>query len=203
MKEDITVQDYKDAALILGCESEAIQALAEVESSGSGFMPTGEITILFEPHIFWKELIKKHLNPATLVRDHPEFSDILYEKWNTRPYGKNSTQWVRLRRAAAINSLAAYDSASYGKFQIMGFNFGAAGYPSVLAMISDFNKGEKYHLKGFVNFMKSTGMDKYLASKDWDSLARHYNGSGYKNNPNTILDDYDYKLKTAYDKLIT
>lgn len=37
----LTEQDYKDAAGLLGVDVAAIKAVTEVESAGSGFLPSG------------------------------------------------------------------------------------------------------------------------------------------------------------------
>jgi len=76
-------------------ETETIKAVAEVESSGDGFLASGHPKILFEPHVFWKELKKRGVNPTLIAGS----SDILYEKWGSLPYGKNSAQPERLKRA--------------------------------------------------------------------------------------------------------
>ncbi|WP_262919099.1 N-acetylmuramidase family protein [Niabella hibiscisoli] len=51
-KPILTEKDFQDAARQLNCEVAAIKAVAEVESKGDGFLPTGEPKILFERHIF-------------------------------------------------------------------------------------------------------------------------------------------------------
>jgi hypothetical protein len=84
----ITREAFLGSALLLGVEPEVVMAVAEVESSGDGFLPTGEPKILFEPHIFWRELKKRGIDPKTITG----VEDILYEKWGTLPYGKPSVQ---------------------------------------------------------------------------------------------------------------
>ena len=44
--------DFIEAANLLNCEVEAVKAVAEVESSGSGFLSNGKPKILFERHYF-------------------------------------------------------------------------------------------------------------------------------------------------------
>lgn len=56
----LTEQGYIDAAKELGCEVAAIKAVAEVESRGLGFLPTGEPKILFECHRFFKYTYGKY-----------------------------------------------------------------------------------------------------------------------------------------------
>ncbi len=197
----ITNQDYIAAAGQLGCDVSAIKAVAAVESSGAGFLATGEVRILFEPHIFWRQLQAKRIDPKLVLIRQPEMAAVLYEHWGKIPYGKSSDQWDRLRLAGRVNLAAAYNSASFGKFQVMGFNAGRSGFMDAFDMERQFQIGEANHLKGFVAFLKSTGLQLFLAAHDWTHFARNYNGAGFRNSPATIIDDYDYKLAQAYQKL--
>ena len=186
----ITQKAFSDAAALLGVEPAVIKAVAEVESSGDGFLVSGHPKILFEPHVFWKELVKRGINPASI----PNASDILYQKWGSLPYGKNSAQPERLKRAIAINRDSALSSASWGKFQIMGYNWQLAGFATLDAFIAAMHIDEDQHLHAFVNFVKNKNLVDELQRKDWAGFALGYNGSGYKQNK------YDEKLATAYNK---
>jgi hypothetical protein len=200
--ENITEQDYIDAAQKLGCEVNVIKAVAGVESGGSGFFKTGEVAILFEPHVFWRQLQRAHgIDPEKALRDHPGHEDVLYKKWKTFPYPPPDKRWDQLRKAAEININAAYESASFGKFQILGLHYKTCGYNNIFTFAHEMNLGEKYHLKAFVNFIKANGLDIHLKKKNWKAFASIYNGPGYRNSPNTVLDDYDYKLEKTYEKL--
>ena len=84
-------------------------------------------------------------------------------------------------------------SASWGRFQIMGFNYAKAGYASVEAFVADMHKAESYQLASFVNFLKATGMDAQLRAKDWSAFAKNYNGPKYAENK------YDVRLQQAYN----
>jgi len=190
----ITQKAFNDSALLLGVEPEAIQTVAEVESGGDGFLPTGEPLILFEPHVFWRELKKRGIDPKTIATI--QNADILYEKWGTKPYGKISAQHGRLKRAREINKDAALSSASWGKFQIMGNNFAAAGFASLDAFIFAMYGSEEDHLLAFANFNKSNPkLLKALREKDWETYALYYNGKGYKKN------NYHIKLPETYQRI--
>jgi hypothetical protein len=197
-KLPITEQDYIDAAQELGCQPAAVKAVAQVESSGSGFLPTGELVILFEPHVFWRQLKKKGRDVASISAAHPELSDILYEKFKGHAGEKPSQQWERLRRAVNLPyngaMTAGYEATSFGKFQIMGFNHEACGYADVFELVGNLNKGESYHLKAFVNLIKDFGLGKVLAAKNWAKFALAYNGPAYK------VNNYDTKLAAAFAK---
>jgi hypothetical protein len=186
----ITEKAFNDSATLLGVDPATIKAVAEVESSGEGFLPTGHPKILFEPHVFWAELKKRGIDPTKVTGA----SDILYEKWTTGKYGKTSAQPERLKRAISINKDAALSSASWGKFQIMGYNYGLAGFADVDSFVAAMHIDEDQHLHAFVNFVKNKNLVDELQRKNWAGFALGYNGSGYKENK------YDEKLAAAYNK---
>lgn len=186
----ISEETYTKAANELQIEEAAIKAVAEVESNGSGFLANGKCKILFEPHIFWKRLIAHGIKPESFQKGN---EDILYQTWGERPYGSNITQWDRLTRARKINIGAANESASWGKFQIMGENFKEARFSSVANFVTAMQVDENQHLLAFIEFIKSKDLIEVLRIKDWSTFALVYNGKGYKKN------GYDVKLQKAYD----
>jgi hypothetical protein len=186
----ITQKAFEDSAALLGVEQAVIKAVAEVESSGDGFLPTGHPKILFEPHVFWNQLEGRGIDPKTITGA----SDILYPKWGIGKYGKTSAQPERLKRAIAINKNAALSSASWGRFQIMGYNWAASGFATLDAFIAAMHIDEDQHLFAFINFVKSKNLVDELQRRDWAGFAKIYNGSGYKANK------YDEKLAAAYVK---
>lgn len=190
----ITENQYKKSAEKIGCEVAAVKAVAAVESNGSGFQSDGTPTILFEPHIFWKQLKAKGINPEELLKKDPSLSDILYPVWGSKPYGKYSAQANRLERAVKINREAALMSASYGLFQIMGFNWKLCGASSLQDFINAMYKNEDSHLDMFDDYIVNSGLNDELKNKDWKGFARGYNGPSYTKNA------YDKKLLTAYNK---
>lgn len=185
---EITEQQYKEAAGIIGCDVACIKAVKQVEANGSGFMPDGSIKILFEPHVFWEQLKKVGIKPT--------LSDICYPNWQPGKYGAYSVQWKRLIRAKAIHKEAALKSASWGLFQVMGYNYGSCGYASVFEMINLFGYGEHEHLKAFAKFIVNRKLAVHLVNKEWGAFALGYNGKGYKANK------YDEKLEAAYKSFL-
>lgn len=180
----LTEKDYKKAANLLDVDVATIKAVAEVESAGSGFLPNGQPKILFEGHWFHRLTGGKFLTP--------ENANISHRNWKRDYY--NDNQHAQLAKAVRLNRVAALKSASWGKFQIMGFNFEKAGFQNLQSFINAMYHSEGAQLLAFVNFVKSEGMDKYLQNKDWAGFARRYNGSGYAKN------QYDIKLANAYQK---
>lgn len=190
----ITESAYLNCAKFLQVEPAAIMAVADVESGGNG-MIDNKPTLLYEPHIFWRELQKRGIDPNAVLKSHPDYHDILYQKWGTRPYpsGQNA-KWLQLDKAAKINREAALCSASFGKFQIMGFNHKACDCDTVQEFVNDMYAGEDRQLYRFGCFIHNNGYDVYLRKQQWAKFALKYNGAGYTKN------HYDTKLQNAYNK---
>lgn len=187
----ITEKQYKAVAKKLGCEVAAIKAVEKVESRGNGFLKDGRPKILFEGHIFWKQLLGAGKDPKKLRKGN---EDILYPTWNpteVRPF-YNMDQYVRLQKAEKIDKPSALKSASWGAFQIMGFNYKICGYDTVEEFV-DAQQSEYNQLDCFSNYILNNHLDVNLQNKDWKGFARGYNGPEYWRNR------YDYKLKKAYE----
>lgn len=188
----LTDVDYVAAAKTLNCDVAAIKAVAEVESSGNGFLTDGRVKILFEGHQFYK------YTKGTFANSHPT---ICYKTWTTKFYTKGANadirgagELARLEEAIALNRTAALLSASYGKFQIMGFNFGVAGFTNVEDFYNSMQISEAEQLNAFCNYIKGNAIDDELRSHNWAGFARRYNGAEYKKN------QYDTKLAKAHKK---
>ena len=177
--------DIELEAKRLGCESAVIRAVCDVESGGSGFLRDGRPKILYEAHVF------SRLTDAKYNRSHPNISS---RQWDRSLYGApGAHQYDRLDEAIELNRRAAMESASWGKFQIMGFNCKAAGYPNVEVYVTAMMDDEANHLTAFGNFCNSNNITRDLIRKDWEHFALRYNGAG--NVPN-----YSRKLAAAYRK---
>lgn len=184
MKDVLNEQDFRDAAALLGCEVAAIKAVCQVEAPRGGFNPDGSPATLFEGHKF---------HGFTGGRFSAQRPDLSHPKWTRQFYGKTwQAEQKRLQDAMALDREAALKSASWGKFQIMGFNHKAAGFDTVQAFINAMYKGEREHLMAFVAFVQSSGLADELKRKDWAGFAKIYNGPGYAANK------YDQKMAAAY-----
>lgn len=183
-KPELTLLHYAEAATELQCEIPAMQAVADVESKGAGFYPSGKLVILFERHKFTK------YTKGRFDKTHPQLS-------STKPGGylKGEREWKRFEEAAALDMHAAALSTSFGRFQTMGFNHEACGYATVEEMVADYDTGEPAQLRGFVNFIKfHPAMLRALRNRNWATFARLYNG------PNYAINKYDVKMANAYRK---
>lgn len=168
----------------IGVGEDEIHAVLDIEAAGSGFDSKGRPKMLFEPHIFYRQL--KGAQRTRAVNE-----GLAYLKWR-RNYPKDS--YPRLERAMRINETAALKSASWGRGQIMGFNHSASGYATVQDMVRAFMDDEETHLEAMVQFIISNGLDDELRRHDWRGFARGYNGPGYAEN------GYHTKLAAAYRK---
>jgi hypothetical protein len=180
----LSQQDFQTAADTLGCDVKAIKAVAAVESSRSGFDPEGFPITLFEGHQFYR------LTNGKYAIDHPT---LCYPHWTREFYGSTwQAEKARLQQAMALDRQAALQSASWGMFQIMGFNYGKCGFKSVQEFVNAMCLSEGSQLQAFVGFVKNSGLAPSLQSKQWATFANSYNGPGYAQN------QYDTKLAKAY-----
>ena len=185
MKLQLTDEDFQKAASTLGCSVPMLKAVASVESKGSGFLPSGEPKILYEPHIFSR--LTKHRFDGS----HPNLS---YKRWKSGAYGPESAQHAKLQAAVLLDKDAALQSCSWGEFQVMGFNWGVCKYPSLQAFINDAYVGADGHLRMFLGYVKGRGLVDELQREDVDGFALGYNGPDYK------LHNYDSRLSKALTK---
>jgi hypothetical protein len=185
----LTDEQIKAAAEAAGLEYAMLKAVAVVESSGDGFLPDGRPKILFEGHIFWKQLKAQGLDPAKFVRGN---EDVLYQTWTKVPYKGGAAEYPRLEKAEAIDRDAALRSASWGLFQVMGFNWSLCGFDTLQNFIDAMYRDEAGHLEACLGYIKGAGLIQSLKRLAWGAFAKGYNGPGYAAN------QYDVKLARAY-----
>ena len=207
----ISNEDIKAAAVELQCEPGLIYAIAKQESDKSSFITVqGRTvpTILFERHIFRRYTSPHQKPPSPYEHDYPEICGPAYhvthkgkgaEKGHVIDnvtgkdalaidiYGPSGLhQYERLCKAYALDRAAALEACSWGKFQIMGFNYKGAGYADVFAFVKGMSTGDPAHIKAFLKFAKSnktllTG----LRTKNYEMIAEGHNGTDWRKvNPN-------------------
>lgn len=184
-KPTLTERDFVNAAMALNCSVAVIKAVCEVEAPKGGFLASGEPTILFERHQFSKRTDRR------FDISHPHIS-------NTKPggYKGGQAEHDRLAEAAALDRDAAMESASWGKFQIMGFNYAPAGFESLQSFINAMYESEGKQLNAFISFIQHEGLGLFLRSHQWAGFARRYNGANY------AINSYDKKLAVAHAKFM-
>lgn len=179
----ITLTDYERAAAKLGCSVAAVRAVAQVESGPYGaFLASGEPVILFERHKFHLYTQGKYSSA------HPDIS-------NGRPggYGKVSDQHARMGRAASLDRNAALMAASWGLFQVLGYNWESLDYDSLQQFVNSMYKGEPEHLDSFIRYVVVNDLARHLQSENWAAFARGYNGRNYRQF------FYDTKIQAAFE----
>lgn len=185
-------EDFHLLAMLLDCEPAALKAVQNVETGGrGGFFAPNKPTILFEGHIFWSQLKKKGMNPENYVKGN---ENILYPKWMKRYYKGGIAEYERLEQARRIDIDAANASASWGMFQIMGFNYAVCGEKTITEFVAAMYESERKQLMLTARFIKQSGMLPALQTKNWAEFAKRYNGPAYAQNA------YDKKLADAYCK---
>jgi hypothetical protein len=181
--------DLARAAERLGVPLATVRAVNEVESRGEGFLPDGRPVILFERHQFYKQLQKHGIDPAPIAAKFPNICNPEYGG-----YRGGEAEYQRLDQARKIHLEAAYESASWGSFQVMGYHAEALGYPGVVDFVRCMYENEAAHLEAFVRYVIHFGLAAPLKARKWAKFAEGYNGPAYARNL------YDTKLARAYDK---
>lgn len=178
--------DFEAIAARMNCEWEAVAAVAEVESGPlGGFGQDGRLVILFERHLFSRK------TNSQFDASHPHLS-------NRTPGGYPRTQadrWAQLTEAFALHPAAALESASYGRFQVLGQNFPNLGLPNAHEYVAKLARSERDQLEAFEGFVRANGLVDELQRKDWAGFASRYNGPSYAQN------QYDTKMAQAYARL--
>jgi hypothetical protein len=161
----LTDGDYAAVAQRHNVDVAAVKAIAAQESRGEGFDANNRPKILFEGHQFRKH--SKHL----FDRTHPHLSMVyghqrVFYRWQQYPH---------LCEALLLDHVAACKAASWGKFQVMGFNH--SGWPDVLSFVTAMYESEANHLKSFEAYCSERHIWNAMRRKDWSAVAKAYNGS--------------------------
>lgn len=176
----INHSDIVAAASLLSVPVANLKALAEKESGRSSFSRAGRPVILFEAHWF------SRLTQRRYDRTHPSISS---RRWNRNLYARHMPgRYARLARAAALDVNAALSSASWGKFQIMGFHWRDLRYPSAFDFALAMSRSEADHLDALVRFIRANNLAPSLAKCRPNNavscipFSKAYNGGGFRKN---------------------
>lgn len=191
--DKLTNEMIKDLANLLGLEPALLKAVQLVEAAGrDGFLADGRPQILFEGHIMYKEVHKKFPD-RDLGYLCKRYSTVFFPKWDKSKYLGGVHEYKRLELAKEIDEECALKSASWGMFQIMGFNHKICGCQDVYDFVHKVSESHEKQLELMYYFMHNSGCLKNLKEKDWAGFAKKYNGPGYAQNA------YDQKLRNAYE----
>lgn len=159
-----------------------IQAVADVEAAGVGYLPDGRLKCLFEARWF------DRLTNGRFRASNPTLST---EDWDPTLYWGGAAEYVRLGRAMALDRRAALESASWGAGQQLGVNHALYGYADVEAMIRAFADDAGASVVAIVRHLQAKGALDRLRAHDFEAVARVYNGPGCARNRHHL------KLATA------
>lgn len=194
-KKYLTEEDFVRAAQKTGLEINLVKTVTTVEALQFGFYNNGLPVTLFERHVFYQQLCK-YRNDEFANKIAVRYPDICNPTRGGYIGGKGELQ--RLDRARSIDEDCALLSASYGLFQIMGYNYRQAGYKTVNEYFEAICVSEDNQLDAFMNYLlldKDKSLLYNLKKKDFAAFAKEYNGPAYQKN------NYDVKMQKAYLQL--
>lgn len=163
-------------------------SVLSVETSGCGFLADRRPKILFERHIF------SRLTNGRFDADDPDISAP-----SAGGYGPSGAhQFDRLNAAMQLDQAAALQSASWGLGQIMGENYGPAGFATPELMVTAMVQSEDAQLLAMASFLAKMDMIGSLQAHDWSGFARRYNGPDYAaNNYDGLLANFYHRYSTG------
>ena len=187
----LSERDYAEVAEELGVETAAIKAVVDIEAGKGhkGFWSEGKPIINFDLSMYRQAARRAGVDLTKAHRQHP----VIFSRPNIRRYGsQQAAQQARLDAAMSIDRRSAIEGTFWGMFQIGGFNWRRCGAESIEGFVEQMASSERGQLELFAEFLKSTGLDKHLRSKNWRAFARGYNGPGYARR------GYHTRLANAY-----
>ncbi|MEA3496292.1 MAG: mechanosensitive ion channel, partial [Bacteroidota bacterium] len=190
--KEITKNEIIDIAKGLKIEENALKAIIEVETKAKGFYSDGKPTIVFEGQRFWKELLKKNIDPEQYKEKYPE---IVYSRWTKKYFKKDQQEYERLEKAKTIDKEAAYLATSWGRFKVTGSRYKQCGFNSLQEFVYKQYQTEKEQLETIASLIKTLNIVNSIREHDWKAFARKFNG------PNYARGNFHIKLEKAYKDL--
>lgn len=194
--EKLTDARIAEIARENGIHPAALLAVKLVESgTKSGFLDSGKPQILFEGHVFYKYL-KANVKSLDMNKLCAQYPNIVYPKWNKSKYLGGEKEWTRLEQARQINVKYANYAASWGMFQVMGFNYKTCGCKTINEFVEKMCASQEQQLLLTLNFLKNSNLIVPLQKRQWATFAKGYNGPGFAQNK------YHIKLQAAYNNYL-
>ena len=171
-----------------GVRIETALAVWAVESGPWPFVP-GKPVLRFEAHKFWETWGSGNAAVFDQTFQFGGHGGVSGAPWTQHRmcmaglwqgyHGNQETEYAAFTLAQARGGReAACRAASFGGPQILGSNFGLLGYASAVALFEAFAESEHWHILGFFDFCKSSGIVQHLAQLNWHEFAKVYNGPG-------------------------
>ena len=194
--EKLTDARIAEIARENGIHPAALLAVKLIESgTKSGFLDSGKPQILFEGHVFYKYL-KANVKSLDMNKLCAQYPNIVYPKWDKSKYFGGEKEWTRLEQARKINLKYANYAASWGMFQVMGFNYKTCGCKSIDEFVEKMCTSQEHQLLLTLNFLKNSNLIVPLQKRQWATFAKGYNGPGFAQNK------YHIKLQAAYNNYL-
>lgn len=160
-----------------------LRAFMKVEAGSRPYDRQGRPIMLFEPHVFYRALPESKREAAVK-------KGLAYPKWRPGEYPADS--YPRLIEAIKIDEKAALKACSIGLSQVLVENHSQVGFDTPQAMWQAFMDDEEEHVEAMIRFILANGIDDDLRAERWETVARVYNGPGYRKN------GYHTKMAAAF-----
>lgn len=194
--EKLTDARIAEIARENGIHPAALLAVKLIESgTKSGFLDSGKPQILFEGQVFYKYL-KANVKSLDMNKLCAQYPNIIYPKWDRSKYFGGEKEWTRLEQARKINMKYANYAASWGMFQVMGFNYKTCGCKNIDEFVEKMCTSQEQQLLLALNFLKNSNLMVPLQKRQWATFAKGYNGPGFAQNK------YHIKLQAAYNNYL-
>lgn len=180
-----TDDEKSSIARALGGSLRQLRAVDTVESGGAGWDDSGLLKCLYERHYAWRRiqvLIPFLSNPTPGGYTNDADRDGINDSWE------------KVADMAMRNPLVAFESASWGRFQIMGAHAKSLGYTNAIEFVWALSRDEAAHYRALAAFIRVNRLQPAFValSTDWrtcTAFARGYNGKGQQG--------YDKRLAAA------
>tara|TARA_R100000655_G_scaffold95285_1_gene137177 strand:- start:4175 stop:4924 length:750 start_codon:yes stop_codon:yes gene_type:complete len=166
-----------EAANALGIPVDVVQTIEAVESGGR------PAAIRFEPHVF--------------IRKRPDLKSQIPFTKGPRGYSvtRSETNQSAFEHAFELDAKAATESTSWGLYQVLGGHLIKIYGDPASGVDSFYSSPVDTSYKLLVSWFKDSPRAlKAAREKDWDSLARYYNGPGQ-------VEHYGAALRREYEKV--
>lgn len=190
----IRLEEIDQYAVSIDVEPAFLKAVRDVESRGSGFFNNGQCAILFERHIFFNQVVRK-FGQKRAEEWMQKYPNICHPTPMQSAYFGGVREYDRLNTAKNLDPECALLSASWGMFQIMGFNYQVCGYQTVGDYVADMIASEKFHLGAVTMFIRNQpGLWRAAREVNFNEFARLYNGPSYAKH------NYHGRMRDAFAK---
>ncbi len=189
MFTDEVAREITEVAREFGLEPAALLAIAEVESSGRTFAIVNgrpEPLIRFEGHYFDRLLSAQNRARARAENLASPTAGAIANP------ASQAARWRLVEQASGIDREAALESVSWGLGQVMGSHWAWLGFAGIDDLVAEARLGAAGQARLMARYLDRSGLTKAMAARDWEAVARGYNGPSYRKSA------YHLKLGAVY-----